>query len=303
MYLAKKRGKARVELFASHMHEEVVERLDLLGELRHAIERNELQLEYQPIVDLATRQVSGLETLVRWYHPRRGRISPVDFIPMAEQSGLIVPIGRWVLLHACAHARHWSRSLPELSPVTVTVNLSARQLSDPNLLDDVAHALRVAGLRRDQLVLELTESSLLENSEETIGRLTALKALGVRLAIDDFGTGYSSLSYLHRFPVDVLKIDKSFVGTISDAPGASALASAVVALGNSLGLRVVAEGIETEMQHDVLSRLGCRYGQGYLFSRPMPPAEVMSFLALHGTRDPAPAHPLNFTPRDAPACA
>lgn len=282
MYLAKKRGKARVEQFASHMHEEVVERLDLLADLRYAIERDELQLEYQPIVDLATRTVSGLETLVRWDHPTRGRIAPADFIPIAEQSGLIVPIGRWVLLHACAHARHWSRTLPQLLPVTVTVNLSARQLGDPNLIDDVANALRVAGLRRDQLVLELTESTLLANSEETVGILTGLKALGVRLAIDDFGTGYSSLSYLHRFPVDVLKIDQSFVEGIANGPGASALANAVIALGNSLGLRTVAEGIETEAQYDVLSALGCKLGQGYLFSRPLPPAAVMPFLRLHG---------------------
>lgn len=285
MYLAKKRGKARVERFAVHMHEEVVERLDLLADLRYAIERDELQLEYQPIVDLQTRTVSGLETLVRWDHPRRGRIPPADFIPIAEQSGLIVPIGRWVLLHACAHARHWSRSLPELTPVTVTVNLSARQLGDVNLIDDVANAIRVAGLRRDQLVLELTESTLLANSEETVGILTSLKALGIRLAIDDFGTGYSSLSYLHRFPVDILKIDKSFVDGVAGGPGANALASAVIALGNSLGLRTVAEGIENEDQYGVLLALGCKFGQGFLFSHPLPPVDVMPFLSLHGQRD------------------
>jgi len=284
MYLAKRRGKARVERFAAHMHEEVVERLDLLADLRYAIEREELQLEYQPIVDLETRRVSGLETLVRWDHPRRGRIPPTDFIPIAEQSGLIVAIGRWVLLHACAHARHWSRSLPHLMPVTITVNLSARQLGDENLIDDVANALRVAGLRRDQLVLELTESTLLANSEETVGILTSLKSLGVRLAIDDFGTGYSSLSYLHRFPVDVLKIDKSFVEGVADGPGGSALASAVIGLGNSLSLRTVAEGIETEAQFAALLALGCKFGQGYLFSRPLPPGDVMPFLLTHGQR-------------------
>ncbi len=284
MYLAKRRGKARVERFATHMHEEVVERLDLLADMRHAIERDELELEYQPIVDLATQQVSGLETLVRWNHPTRGRIAPVDFIPLAEQSGLIVSIGRWVLLHACSHARHWSRSLPELAPVTVTVNLSARQLSDVNLLDDVANALRVAGLRRDQLVLELTESTLLANSEETVGILTSLKALGVRLAIDDFGTGYSSLSYLHRFPVDILKIDKSFVDGVAGGPGASALASAVIALGNSLGLKTVAEGIEHEAQHRALGALGCRFGQGFFYSRPLPPTAVLPYLVSHGQR-------------------
>ena len=284
MYLAKRRGKARVERFASHMHEEVVERLDLLADLRYAVEREELQLEYQPIVDLETRRVSGLETLVRWDHPRRGRIPPTDFIPIAEQSGLIVAIGRWVLLHACAHARHWSRSLPHLMPVTITVNLSARQLGDENLIDDVANALRVAGLRRDQLVLELTESTLLANSEETVGILTSLKSLGVRLAIDDFGTGYSSLSYLHRFPVDVLKIDKSFVEGVANGPGGSALASAVIGLGNSLSLRTVAEGIETEAQFAALLALGCKFGQGYLFSRPLPPGDVMPFLLTHGQR-------------------
>ncbi|HYW51780.1 MAG TPA: EAL domain-containing protein, partial [Gemmatimonadaceae bacterium] len=205
-----------------------------------------------------------------------------DFIPLAEQSGLIVAIGRWVLLHACAHARHWSRSMPHLKPITVTVNLSARQLGDADLLDDVANALRVAGLRRNQLVLELTESTLLANSEETIGILTSLKSLGVRLAIDDFGIGYSSLSYLHRFPVDVLKIDRSFVQDVTEGPGGSALASAVVALGNSLGLRTVAEGIETEEQHAVLVTLGCELGQGYLFAPPMRPTAVIAYLMEHG---------------------
>ena len=296
MYLAKRRGKARVERFATHMHEEVVERLDLLADLRYAIERDELQLEYQPIVDLETRTVTGLETLVRWDHPRRGRIPPADFIPIAEQSGLIVAIGRWVMLHACAHARHWSRSLPELLPVTVTVNLSARQLGDEHLIDDVANALRVAGLRRDQLVLELTESTLLANSEETVGILTSLKSLGVRLAIDDFGTGYSSLSYLHRFPVDVLKIDRSFVEGVADGPGASALANAVIALGNSLGLRTVAEGIESEEQHAVLAKLGCKFGQGYLFSPPLPPGDVMPYLARHGQRGTGRNTPERLTP-------
>jgi diguanylate cyclase (GGDEF)-like protein/PAS domain S-box-containing protein len=284
MYLAKRRGKARVERFAPHMHAEAMERLDLLADLRHAIERDELELVYQPILDLTSRTVSGLETLVRWAHPTRGLIPPAEFIPLAEQSGLIVPIGRWVLLHACTHARHWSRALPELTPVTVTVNLSARQLGDPHLLDDVANALRVAGLRRDQLVLELTESTLLANSEETVGILTALKLLGVRLAIDDFGTGYSSLSYLHRFPVDILKIDKSFVTGVADGPGASALASAVIAIGNTLGLKTVAEGIEHDAQCAALQRLGCTFGQGFLLARPLPTNAVLPFLLAHGSR-------------------
>ncbi len=301
MYLAKKRGKARVERFAPHMHEEVVEQLDLLADLRYAIERDELELEYQPIVDLATRKVSGLETLVRWDHPRRGRIAPAEFIPIAEQSGLILPIGRWVMLHACTHARHWSRSLTELLPVTVTVNLSARQLGDVDLIDDVANALRVAGLSKDQLVLEVTESTLLANSEETVGILTELKALGVRLAIDDFGTGYSSLSHLHRFPVDVLKIDKSFVDGIANGPRADALASAVIALGNSLGLKTVAEGIENEAQYAALLALGCTFGQGYLFSHPLPPTDVIPFLMRHGqlvmhNTDARPLTPMSSDP-------
>jgi EAL domain-containing protein (putative c-di-GMP-specific phosphodiesterase class I) len=184
--------------------------------------------------------------------------------------------------------------LPSLRPVTVTVNLSARQLVDEHLIDDVANALRVAGLRRDQLVLELTESTLLANSEETVRILTALKALGVRIAIDDFGTGYSSLSYLHRFPVDVLKIDKSFVDGVADGPGANALASAVIAVGNSLSLRTVAEGIETEEQFATLLALGCQFGQGFLFSRPLPPSDVKPFLLVHGqlTSDSDAAHRL-----------
>ena len=294
MYRAKSRGKARYEVFEQAMHHSVKKRLELETELRRSVERcvNGLDagerppfvIHYQPIAAMATGVVSKLEALVRWDHPRRGLIAPMEFIPIAEEMGLIVPLGRWILREACLQTRAWQRAhstsgLPQA--VGVTVNLSARQLRQPELPADVAAALRESGLPPHCLTLEMTESMLVEESNAILARLRALKALGVRLAIDDFGTGYSSLAYLERFPVDLLKIDKSFVDKVGNG-AESPLARAILGLGRELGMHVVAEGIETYGQWASLRELGCEMGQGFYLSRPMPAAQLADAIANRG---------------------
>jgi diguanylate cyclase (GGDEF)-like protein/PAS domain S-box-containing protein len=280
MYKAKQRGKNTHEIFAPAMHAAVVNRLELEADLRRLVADGcgELVVHYQPIVRLADGRVTGVEALVRWQHPRRGLVAPCAFIPAAEATGLIVPLGRWVLREACAQAARWqarraASSVPG-EPLSVTVNLSARQLQHPGLVDDVREALTEAGLPPSSLVLEITESMIVEDTAAARATLGALKALGVRLAIDDFGTGYSSLGYLQQFPIDVLKIDRAFVEGIARGGPRAALARTIVALGDSLALPCVAEGIEDDVQRKHLQALGCVYGQGYLFARPLPPAEV-----------------------------
>jgi EAL domain-containing protein (putative c-di-GMP-specific phosphodiesterase class I) len=234
--------------------------------------------------------VAGAEALLRWEHPTRGPVPPAEFIPRAERTGVIGAIGRWVVHAACREAATWPPGAA--GPRTVAVNVSARQLADPRLVDDVADALAAARLPAERLLLEITETTLAENTEATLARLHALKALGVRLAIDDFGTGYSSLAYLQRFPVDVLKIDKAFVDGVARDASDAAIARAVVALGQALGLRTVAEGIEEAAQYDALRALGCGYGQGYLFARPLTPEAFAALLrtpdrAFDGAPDPS----------------
>jgi diguanylate cyclase (GGDEF)-like protein/PAS domain S-box-containing protein len=267
MYIAKTRGKGGCAVFEPHMHEDVVVRLDIEADLRRAIEAEELTLVYQPVVGLAERQLVGAEALVRWTHPTRGIIPPSTFIPIAEEAGLVVPLGRWVLREACHQARRWLDATGQR--VHVGVNISARHVHDPSLLDDVRSALVSAGIPPAQLLLEITESVLMRDSEDAERVLHALKSLGVTLALDDFGTGYSSLSYLQRFPIDVLKIDRSFVAPMVAPSYDPRLVRAIIAMGESLGMRIVAEGIETPGQLEVLRALGCRMGQGYLFAHPM----------------------------------
>ena len=264
------------------MHHAALERLDLEADLRHAPDRDEFFLEYQPIIALDGGEVCGTEALVRWRRQGRGTVPPSVFIPVAEETGLIVDIGRWVLREACLQGRRWEEESGV--PVRVTVNLSGRQLQDAKIVDDVEEALRTSGFTPADLVLEITESILMEHDDVSLDRLTRLKALGVSLAIDDFGTGYSSLSYLQRYPIDILKIDKSFVDTLGKGTDGAVLASAIVGLGETLGLDTVAEGIETEAQRGLLMELGCAFGQGYLFAPPVSAEDFGVLMRLRGTR-------------------
>ena len=269
MYHAKARGKACFELFDSTMDRPAQERLGLELDLRHAITCGEFVLHYQPIVSLATGRIVEVEALVRWQHPERGLLSPADFIALTEETGLIVPLGRWIVAEACRQLRQWQAGAG-LGPLVMSVNLSARQLQHPELVDDVARAIDDAPMDAGALRLEITETVVMHEAPSTLAKLQALKRLGVRLAIDDFGTGYSSLGYLKRFPVDTLKIDRSFVKGIGRDVEDTAIVRAVVTVAKSLGLAVTAEGIETDEQLRELRVLGCDRGQGYLFARPMP---------------------------------
>jgi diguanylate cyclase (GGDEF)-like protein/PAS domain S-box-containing protein len=269
MYMAKREGKGGYCVFEPEMHANVVHRLELKGALQRAIERGELELYYQPIMSLNPRRVAGFEALVRWHHPERGLMLPGDFIPVAEETGLINQLGGWVLTHACRHARFLQDLFPSHPPLTMSVNLSVKQLQSQSLVEDVAEALEESGFEPSCLTLEITESVLVTDTDATILKLHALKELGIKLSVDDFGTGYSSLSYLSRFPVDALKIDRSFVTGIDDDFESSALVAAIVKIGETLKLDTIAEGIETKGQLARLQSLGCVLGQGYLFARPM----------------------------------
>ncbi|HVM09767.1 MAG TPA: EAL domain-containing protein [Acidimicrobiales bacterium] len=267
MYRAKERGSDRIEVFGGSLRSAVRARLDLEHALRQAIMREEFRIVYQPVVDLSDGRPQSLEALVRWEHAGR-LISPADFIPVAEETGLIVPIGGWVLREACEQVAHWRRISPLLAGIGVAVNVSMRQFADEAFVGVVAETLDATGLEPAALSLEVTESMLLDDVDHGIRTLRDLKDLGVRLAIDDFGTGYSSLAYLRRFPVDILKIDRSFVEHLGSEPEEGAVLAAIVALGNALGLGVVAEGVETGLQVDELRRLGIEGAQGYYFARP-----------------------------------
>ncbi len=289
MYVAKRSGKGRHAMYAREMNADAMERLELEADMRHAVERAELRLHYQPIVDLADGHVLGVEALLRWAHPRRGLLHPVDFVPLAEETGLIVPIGRWVLHEACRQGADWLQRRTDAAPLTLSVNVAPRQLRDAGIVDDVAAALDASGFPAEQLLLELTEGVFMHQDDDALHVLQALKALGVRLGIDDFGTGYASLRYLQRFPVDVLKIDKTFIDglMLAESTGDSselALARAIVALGDTLSLRTMAEGVEATPQWEQLQRLGCTIGQGHLFARALPPDEVVPYLDLDGAR-------------------
>jgi EAL domain-containing protein (putative c-di-GMP-specific phosphodiesterase class I) len=285
MYRAKAAGQGGYERYDPQMHTELVQRVQLEADLRRALDKGELFLHFQPTIDLASGQIVGAEALARWQHPTRGLVPPTEFIPLAEASGLIRPLGAWVLREACRQAAEWQRNTAHRDkPLALSINLSGRQLQVSEVVDDVATALRESGLQPDSLVLEMTESVLMDDDENVLAILRQLKALGARLAIDDFGTGYSSLSYLHRFPVDMLKIDRSFVERLSHASDNAELARTIVRLGQSLQLVTVAEGVEDSAQFLALRRMGCDVGQGYYFGKPMASEEISRLL-----RDDAPA--------------
>jgi len=282
MYQAKNTGRAHHELFNVEMNAQAIERLELEADLRSAIDRAELKLVYQPLVSLDTGRVVGIEALARWRHPTRGVIPPLKFIPLAEETGLILPIGRWVLHEACRQTRAWQLAYPPSeaeAALSVSVNLSVRQFAQPALVEEVLGILTETGLNADSLRLEITESVLVEDGEATIETLGRLKGLGVQLAIDDFGTGYSSLSYLQRLKVDVLKVDRSFVSGLATDPENLAIVRAVIDLGHALGVDVVAEGVETAEQVARLRELGADFAQGYYYAKPLEPEALEDVLS------------------------
>jgi diguanylate cyclase (GGDEF)-like protein len=279
MYRAKARGKACYEVFDKGMHTTAVYLLQMENDLRRALDREELRVYYQPIVSLDNGQLVGFEALLRWQHPERGFISPADFISMAEDTGLIVPIGMWTLKRACQQLPKWQWQGPANRQLFMSVNLSSKQLAQSGLVDQIRETLAETNVDPRHLKLEITESSVMENAESAVQLLRRLKALGVQLSIDDFGTGYSSLGYLHRFPVDILKIDRSFIGRIGEAAENIEIVRTIISLAENMGMEVVAEGIETLAQLRQLQKLNCQLGQGYLFSRAVDPASIDAWIS------------------------
>jgi EAL domain-containing protein (putative c-di-GMP-specific phosphodiesterase class I) len=288
MYRAKEEGRNACRFYSLDMSAQALEQLELASALRHALERGEFELHYQPRVALAKRDLVGVEALLRWRHPQRGLVMPGSFIPAAEENGLIVAIGEWIIGTACAQAKAWQDA--GLPAVPVAVNVSGRQTRQPDgLLAHVVQTLQRTGLRGEMLELELTESVAMHNPPQVIEMLHSLERIGVRIALGDFGAGYSSLSYLKRFPVDFLKIGQSFVRDLADDEDGVAIVQAIVSLGHALGLHVVAEGVETEAQRRLLCAMGCDEAQGNLFSRPLTVADMEAFLRAGGGSDCATA--------------
>jgi len=282
MYRAKTSGKSRYEVFDQSMTATALDRLQLEADLRHAIDRGELRVVYQPIMTLETGRIREVEALLRWVHPQRGVISPTEFIPIAEATGLIIPIGQWVLEAACQQARAWQLACPTEPPLIMSVNLSVRQFRHPRLAEDIVRALDEAQLDPGCLKLEITESVVTEEGDAAVKTLWELKNLGVHLAVDDFGTGYSSLNYLLRFPVDTLKIDRAFVSGLGTDDQSIAIVRSVIDLARSLNLAVTGEGIETVEQLGQLRELGCQQGQGYLFAHPLTSDAIAALLTADG---------------------
>jgi diguanylate cyclase (GGDEF)-like protein/PAS domain S-box-containing protein len=280
MYMAKEGGKARYQLFEPAMHDTALRRLELRAAMQRAIDHDEFRLFYQPVIELPTGKITGVEALIRWFDPEKGIVPPLDFIPLAEETGLIVPIGRWVLMEACSHAARLAEAFTALD-LHMAVNLSARQIARPEIVEEVREALSASGLDPSKLVLEITESVMIHDMDLAIGRLKELKTLGVQLAIDDFGTGYSSLNYVRRFPVDILKVDKSFIDGVTEGGESSALTAAVIELASILNLKPVAEGIERADQLEQLIAMKCDLGQGFLFAKPLPTDELEDLLTEH----------------------
>jgi EAL domain-containing protein (putative c-di-GMP-specific phosphodiesterase class I) len=276
MYRAKELGKNNIQFYTREMNASIEEKLVLLEGLRSALDDGQFRLVYQPKVDLRTGRVFGVEALVRWDHPEHGVIGPDRFIPLAEESGMIIALGDWVLRSACAQNRAWQRA--GLAPLRISVNVSPRQFEDPQLVERVQRALADSGLAAEWLELEVTEGVIMRDLQQAVAKMAAVRAMGVSLSIDDFGTGYSSLSALKSFPISTLKIDKSFVRDLGRSSGDEAIASSIIGLAHRLKLRVIAEGVETEQQRSFLRENGCDEMQGYLFSRPLPPEQLALLL-------------------------
>ena len=277
MYYAKDRNKTHV-VFDQTMHARAVTLLQLETDLRHAVENDELLVFYQPIINLATMELTGFEALMRWNHPQRGLVPPNEFIPVAEETNFIVPLTLWILQKSCAQLAAWQQRSPLNKNLMMSVNLSGKHFAQPDIVEQIRWILKETGVNPASLKLEITESAIMENAESTIAMLKNLRLLGVQLSIDDFGTGYSSLSYLHRFPIDMLKVDRSFVSSMEDGTENGEIVRTIISLAKTLNLSVVAEGIESIHQLHQLRILGCEYGQGYLFSRPVPADEAQAIL-------------------------
>ncbi len=275
MYRAKSEGKARYEMFDARMRAEAVARMEIERDLRRAIDRGELRVYYQPIVDLATGLTAGFEALVRWQHPTRGLVSPAQFIPIAEETGLIVEVGEYVIAEACRQTARLQRD--GKPPVSMSINISSRQFSEVDLVAHLRGVLRDTSVNGKHVHLEITESVIMQHSDTAFEMMEELRGLGMKIAVDDFGTGYSSLSYLHRFPIDQLKIDSSFVKNLGDDRKNVEIIRSIIDLGRNVGMDVIAEGIETPRQLEDLRILQCGYGQGYLFARPMEPEAALQF--------------------------
>ncbi|HVE78497.1 MAG TPA: bifunctional diguanylate cyclase/phosphodiesterase, partial [Gemmatimonadaceae bacterium] len=278
MSRAKTAGRSRYELFDRTMHARVLGRLRAETELRRAVERGEFELYYQPLVTLDSGRITELEALLRWRHPERGIVPPLEFIPLAEETGLIIPLGRWVLAEACRQTGIWRTRFPRESPLTVSVNLSVRQFRDQDFVAHLVECVTAADLPATAVKLEITESFAIEDAALTRSMLEALRALGVRIYLDDFGTGYSSLAYIHEIPLDGIKIDRSFVTRMDVAETHRQLVHTVRTLAQNIGVAAVAEGVETPAQLDALRLLGCEAAQGFLFSRPVPPGAIEELL-------------------------
>jgi predicted signal transduction protein with EAL and GGDEF domain len=288
MYTAKNNGKGTYAVFEPNMHAAVMKRHALKDALRTAVEQDEFTVHYQPIVQLNSGDIVAVEALVRWEHPEGRLVSPGEFIPMAEETGLIVPIGRTVLLQACRQARTWQDGDRKLARLAMHVNLSPQELAQPDVADHVAEVIRETGIEPDRLVLEITESGLIEDTATSVATLEDLRRLGVRLALDDFGTGYSSLSYLRWLPIDILKMAKGFVDGTDDDPEQRAFAGLIAEMARTLRLQVVAEGIETRSQFQTLLQMGCEMGQGFYFTKPLEP-EALQLLRAYGRENLAAA--------------
>ena len=278
MYRAKGAGKARYEMFDRAMHADALARLQLETDLRHAVQREEFVAHYQPVISLETGEIAGFEALIRWKHPERGLVPPNDFIPLAEETGMILPMGQWILAEACKQVAGWQQAFPRAEPLSIGVNLSVKQFAQPDLREHIADIVRTTGVLPNTLKLEITESVIAGNPDHAITVLDGLKTIGIEIYMDDFGTGYSSLSYLTHLPIDCIKIDRSFVSQMEIKDRHFQLVRTILTLARTVNLRAVAEGVESTPQLLALRKLGCEFGQGYLFSRPLPSTEIEALL-------------------------